>query len=237
MTTTPPLPKKTSRMLVRVLGNGEYEGEHAEEAKAYACKRREDDLESMSIDENAFQRACQLQLSDVKDIWQNGATYKVVPPQCYEVVMTLDRSDNNFRWACDGKAEKDPEFMGCFYDGLFNDTAVTGSREVWYKVTPTLVEWATAVDEEARGLASADETVVDDDDVASLKHHMQKAEAKRDEAREELRRLQDRVEQQQNKVDDFHMKIAKRKASLVRQAATDKPAKRAREADGSAGGL
>ena len=230
---TPPLLKKTSQMLVRVLGfAGEYEGAHAEEAKEYVRKRVEDDLENITAD-SAFQLACQLQLSDVKNIWQNDAKFMVLPPQSYGTVLTLDRSDDRFQWACDGEAEKDPEFTGCFHGTGYDDTAVTGSgSDVWYKVTPTLVDWAAAVDEEARALASADDVVVDDLIVQTLENSMQEAEKERNDVLEELRRLdivrtalQDRVKQQGKDVDDTRVKIARRKARLLREKATGKRAK------------
>ena len=98
--------------------------------------------------------ACILQPSDTFAIRAKGARIKVLAPQAYSGITTLDNSHYMFT-----DATSDDEHMtGCA--GLFSmsdeGNAVSGSGgDAWYKVGPKLVDFCTQLDSKATALVAS----------------------------------------------------------------------------------
>ena len=92
--------------------------------------------ERMFEDEN-MRIACILQPEDTINIFERGASIKVLEPQWYRSVTTLDRTHFMF-----SESHDDGGCAGMFY--AHEGNAVSGSGcDKWYKISPELLEFCS----------------------------------------------------------------------------------------------
>eukprot|EP00966_Prymnesium_polylepis_P118175 2732205-Prymnesium_polylepis.1 len=102
--------------------------------------------ERMFEDEN-MRIACILQPEDTINIFERGASIKVLEPQWYRSVTTLDRTHFMF-----SESHDDEGCTGMFYEHEGN--AVSGSGcDKWYKMSPELVEFCSNLNRQIRAFA------------------------------------------------------------------------------------
>ena len=136
-------------LLVKYLG---YDSNWSEEVQEYIDMAKE-----------KLPNDCFLTPRDTIDIKENGKAIRVIEPQDYSSVSTIDATNFMFN----GKSDDD-NCSGYFYE--FDDKAVSGSgADVWYKVTPSLVEFCRQLDCEVASFTS------DDVDLDGLKGVMERA--------------------------------------------------------------
>ena len=205
---------RTDRVVIKVMGFGNYKNDAANE---YVEEAKEKMLVEM-LKEDTMRAACLLQPKDTVAIYERGASFKVLPPQLYEAVVTLDADHFMFsEQRRDGGFALGHECAGLFYDDDGN--AVSGSGcDVWYKVSAELIEFCTKVDKEARALS----TELTDDKAELMKMQLEDAEKELDEMNVEINRtrlllgaLLGAKEQKEKEIFSKKHVLAKRKAALV----------------------
>ena len=184
---------------------GSYEGQN--EYVAVAKEQLHDDED--------LRKCCILQSEDTERIYMHGEAIRVLEPQCYDAVSTLDKSSYMFH--------SNDDWAGVCY-GAFREedgNAVSGSGgDHWYKITPELVAFCKRVDAQARALAQDVE-----DPTGALGWLESKAASvgeKDAEIKSERRRVSLMAEllmeaERENAKECFHAKqaIAKRKIELL----------------------
>jgi len=101
---------------------------------------------------------CLLTGKDTIDIMERGRSVRVLEPQTYCSVTTLDKTHRMF----DSECEEEEYCRGLF--SCRHGIAVSGSGDdEWYKVSPTLVEFCRQLRDEVESFSS------DDGDLAELK--------------------------------------------------------------------
>ena len=90
--------------------------------------------------------------NDTVDVFENGRSFKVLEPQWYQSITTLD--SDHFMFTEDHDDSIGGICRGCFYECEGNAVSGSGS-DVWYKVTPQLHAFCTTFHEEVCALVDA----------------------------------------------------------------------------------
>ena len=124
-------------------------------AQGHVCMAREKFFEDKEM-----KSLCLLTGKDTIDIVARGRSVRVLEPQTYCSVTTLDKTHRMF----DSECEEEKYCRGFFSCDDDDGIAVSGSGDdVWYKVSPTLVEFCRQLRDEVESFSS------DDGDLAELK--------------------------------------------------------------------
>ena len=199
----------TDRLVIKVMGYRNYKddaiNDYVEEAKE---KMLEDD--EMRV-------KCLLQPKDTIAIYKHGASIKVLAPQAYREVDTLDVDDDMFSDQHEFKGHGEFECAGLFYEHDGNAVSGSGS-DVWYKVSDELIEFCTGLDEEARAIS----TDVSDNQVDFMKMRLEAADNELVMLNVEIDRtnllldaLLGAKEQKEKEIFSKKQTLAKRKVALV----------------------
>ena len=112
------------------------------------------------FEDKEMRSLCLLTGKDTIDIMERGRSVRVLEPQTYCSVTTLDKTHSMF----DSEYEAEKYCRGFFSCDDDDGIAVSGSGDdVWYKVSPTLVEFCRQLRDEVESFSS------DDGDLAELK--------------------------------------------------------------------
>ena len=131
--------------------------------KGHVCMARKKFFEDKEMNS-----LCLLTGKDTIDIVERGRSVRVLEPQTYCSVTTLDKTHRMFdKTHRMFDSEYDPKYCRGFFSCDDDDgIAVSGSgddADVWYKVSPTLVEFCRQLRDEVESFSS------DDGDLAELK--------------------------------------------------------------------
>ena len=124
-------------------------------AQGHVCMARKKFFEDKEM-----KSLCLLTGKDTIDIMERGRSVRVLEPQTYCSVTTLDKTHRMF----DSECEEEKYCRGFFSCDDDDGIAVSGSGgDEWYKVSPTLVEFCRQLRDEVESFSS------DDGDLAELK--------------------------------------------------------------------